>query len=61
MHHGHRHHGGHRRGMRFGRFNREQLSARLEEYQRDLEQELSDVTDLLRRLRENEPQQPATA
>ncbi|MDX6513068.1 MAG: hypothetical protein QOE36_2572 [Gaiellaceae bacterium] len=60
MHHGHRHHG-HRRGMRFGRFNREQLSSRLEEYQRDLEQELSDVTDLLRRLRETEPEQPATA
>jgi hypothetical protein len=47
--------------MRFGRFNREQLSSRLEEYQRDLEQELSDVTDLLRRLRETEPEQPATA
>ena len=50
-----RHHGFGRRG--FGRFQREDMLSRLEEYQRDLEQELADVSDLIRRLRE-EQQQP---
>jgi hypothetical protein len=52
MHHGHRHH--HRR---FGRrwYSRENVLERLESYQRDLEQELADVSDLLRRLKESEP------
>jgi ADP-dependent phosphofructokinase/glucokinase len=61
MHHGHRHHRGFRR---FGRFNRDEMLPRLEEYQKDLEQELADVSDLIRRLKEGEaPQaaQPATA
>jgi hypothetical protein len=48
MCHGHRGHG--RRRGRFG--NREEWQRRLEEYQRDLEQELADVTDILKRLRE---------
>ena len=55
MCHGGRHHG--RRGFRrFG--NREEWLDRLERYQRDLEQELADVSDLIRRLREQnaEPQ-----
>jgi uncharacterized membrane-anchored protein YhcB (DUF1043 family) len=29
---------------------------RLEEYQRDLEQELADVADLIKRLKESQPQ-----
>ncbi len=49
MCHGHR-----MRGRR--RWNREQLLDRLERYQRDLEQELADVADVIRRLREEKPQ-----
>ena len=51
---GHRGYG--RRGRRFG--NREEWLRRLEDYQRDLEQELADVADVLRRLRDEkaEPQ-----
>lgn len=52
MCHGHRGYG--RRRGRFG--NREDWLRRLEEYQRDLEQELADVTDVLRRLREEKPE-----
>ena len=52
MCHGHSGHGFRRR--RFG--NREDWLRRLEEYQRDLEQELADVTDVLRRLREEKPE-----
>ena len=55
MCHGHRRHGhGFRR---FG--NREQWLERLEQHQRDLERELADVADLIKRLKEGEPQ-PAT-
>ena len=50
MCHGHRGHMGRRR---FG--NKEDWQKRLEEYQRDLEQELADVTDILKRLREGAP------
>ena len=50
-----RHHG--RRGFRrFG--NREEWLDRLERYQRDLEQELADVSDIIQRLRAGEPEQP---
>ncbi len=35
-------------------YERERVVERLEEYQRDLEQELADVSDLLQRLREGE-------
>jgi len=49
MCHGHRRHG--RYGFRrFG--NREEWLERLERYQRDLEQELADIGDLLRHLRD---------
>ena len=52
-----------RRG-RFGRrwYSRDNVLERLESYHRDLEQELADVSDLIRRLRESEqPQgQPET-
>lgn len=40
--------GGHRRRS----FDRAEWLARLEEYQRDLEQETADVADLIRRLRD---------
>jgi hypothetical protein len=46
------------RGRRFG--NREDWLRRLEEHQRDLEQELADVTDVLKRLREEAPAEPQT-
>ena len=49
-------HGHSSRGFRRRRFgSREDWLRRLEEYQRDLEQELADVTDVLRRLREEKP------
>jgi hypothetical protein len=58
---GHRHHRrGHCRphGRRFP--DAETLLRRLEEYQRDLEQEVADVADLIRRLREEKPQPETT-
>ena len=59
MCHGHRAHMGRRR---FG--NKEDWQKRLEEYQRDLEQELADVSDLIKRLQSDDapsaPQQTAT-
>jgi hypothetical protein len=67
--HGHHHHRYGRRGFRppFGRrfYSSENVLERLENYQRDLEQELADVSDLIRRLRESgagadAPQQTAT-
>ena len=50
--HGHRHHHGHGR-LQFHRPfpNRQELLARLESYQRDLEQEVADVADLIEHLR----------
>ena len=58
MCHGGRHHhhgfGFGRRG--FGRFgNREEWLERLEHYRRNLEQELADVSDLIKRLQEEKP------
>ena len=60
--HGHHHHHRHgRRGFRppFGSrfYSSENVLDRLENYQRDLEQELADVSDLITRLRAGE--QPA--
>jgi hypothetical protein len=53
---GRRHHRhGHRRFP-----NPEEWLRRLEEYQRDLEQEAADVAELIRRLREGQPQQTGT-
>ena len=54
--HGHHHHRRGFRGRRFGRrwYSGENVLERLESYQRDLEQELADVSDLIRRLRETE-------
>jgi septation ring formation regulator EzrA len=56
---------GHGRGRKFGfgrrRFpDREEFVSRLEEHQRDLEQELADVSDVLKRLREDESPARAT-
>ena len=50
--HGRRHRG-HRWGPRLGArfYERETVVERLEEYRRDLEQELADVSDLLTRLK----------
>ncbi|MGB2953778.1 MAG: hypothetical protein WBB74_10385 [Gaiellaceae bacterium] len=54
---GHRSH--HRHGRR--RFpNPEEWLRRLEERQRDLEEEAADIAELIRRLREQQPQQTAT-
>ncbi len=59
MTHRHRHRRGGCRGLGRGRFpNREEWLRSLEEYQRDLEQEVADVADLIRRLKE-ETDQPA--
>jgi hypothetical protein len=60
MHYGHRGH--HRHGrLRFNRPfpNRQELLERLESYQRDLEQELADVADLIAHLRDK-PAEAAT-
>jgi hypothetical protein len=67
--HGHPHHRHGRRGFRppFGRrfYSSDNVLERLEDYQRDLEQELADVSDLINRLRESgagsaTPEQTAT-
>jgi hypothetical protein len=58
MHHGHRHG---RLHFRRPFPNRQELVERLEAYQRDLEQELADIDDLLRHLREAPAEPQATA
>jgi len=40
-----------------GRPSREEWVRRLEEYQKDLEQEAADVADLIRRLKTNQPEE----
>ena len=54
MHHGHRHFRGRGVGRRW--YEPARVLERLEEYQRDLEQELADVADLIGRLKKNEPE-----
>ena len=54
---------GHRRRCRHGRGrfpNREEWLKWLEEHQRDLEQEVADVADLIRRLKEEQSAAPTT-
>ncbi len=51
MHHGRRRH---HRGLGRRWYERENVLERLESYQRDLEQELADVSDLIERLRADE-------
>jgi hypothetical protein len=55
---------GHRRGrLHFRRPfpNRQELLERLEAYQRDLEQEIADVDDLIRHLRDDSTETPEPA
>jgi hypothetical protein len=58
--HRHRHfHGG--VGRRHRRFpSREEWLRRLEEYQRDLEQEVADVADVIRHLKSDQPSETST-
>jgi len=57
MHHGRRSH----RGLGRRWYDRGNVLERLERYQRDLEQELADVSDLITRLRAGDaPPQPET-
>jgi hypothetical protein len=57
--HGHGHHRMYRRPP-FGRrwYSQENVLERLEQYQRDLEQELADVSDLIKRLQSEQQSQP---
>jgi hypothetical protein len=58
MHHGRRRH---HRGLGRRWYDRENVLERLERYQRDLEQELADVSDLITRLQtEDAPAQAQT-
>jgi ADP-dependent phosphofructokinase/glucokinase len=59
-HEGHRGRRGYRRHFGRRRFDREEMLPRLEEYQKDLEQELADVADLIKRLKEEKPTETAT-
>lgn len=54
MHHGHHRHRGPRLGFHRPFPNRLELLSRLESSQRDLEQELTDLDDVIRRLRGND-------
>ena len=56
MHHGHRRFRGRSRGIGHRFYEPERVLERLEEYQRDLEQEIADVADLIGRLKKNEPE-----
>jgi hypothetical protein len=47
-------------GRRRRSFNREEWLAKLEEYQRDLEQEIADVADVIRHLQGQQPADTAT-
>ena len=50
------HRGRHRRGLGRRWYDRDNVLERLERYQRDLEQELADVGELIQRLRDPEPE-----
>jgi len=56
MHHARRRH---HRGLGRRWYDRENVLERLENYQRDLEQELADVSDVIEHLRDREQQQQA--
>ena len=51
--------GGHGLGARW--YSQERVLERLEEYRRDLEQELADVSDLIKRLEKDAPPQGESA
>jgi cell division septum initiation protein DivIVA len=61
-HEGRHHHrrGFGRRGLGRGFYDRDRVRERLEEYRRDLEQELADVSELLKRIGEGEQEAEAT-
>jgi hypothetical protein len=61
-HEGRHHHrrGFGRRGLGRGFYDRDRVRERLEEYRRDLEQELADVSELLKRIGEGEQATEAT-
>jgi len=54
MHHRRRHRGFRPHGLGSRWYERDRVLERLEEYQRDLEQELADVSDLIALLRASE-------
>ena len=54
MHHRRRHRGFRPHGLGSRWYERERVLERLEDYQRNLEQELADVSDLIARLKERE-------
>ena len=56
MHHQRHRHGGRRPPFGARWYSADNVLSRLEEYHRDLEQELADVSDLIRRLREESQQ-----
>ena len=56
--HHHRHHGHGRIHFRGPFPNRQELLARLESYQRDLEQELADIADVIAHLRDRDETTP---
>jgi hypothetical protein len=59
--HGHRHSRGHRHFRGHRRFpSREEWLRRLEEHQRDLEQEIADVADVIRHLKGDQPSETGT-
>jgi hypothetical protein len=59
--HRHRHFRGGGFGRHHRRFpNREEWLRRLEEYQRDLEQEIADVADVIRHLKTDQPSETGT-
>ena len=61
MRYGHHHgHGCGPRGRIRPRLSREEWLRRLEEYQRDLEQEAANVAEMIRRLKESAQPQTAT-
>ncbi|MEP6910568.1 MAG: hypothetical protein ABI896_09090 [Actinomycetota bacterium] len=55
MHH-HRHRGFRHRGVGHRWYEPDRVLERLEEYQRDLEQELADVADLIGKLKKDQPE-----
>ena len=57
--HGHRSRG--HRSLRARYPNRDELLSKLEEHQKDLEQEVADVADLIRRLRDESREAAETA
>jgi hypothetical protein len=60
MCHSHGHRRGHR-SLRARYLNRDELLSKLEEHQKDLEQEVADVADLIRRLRDESREAAQTA